>query len=329
MESGSTKKEARFELIEIPEPFGPVHFVVDEQAVRSFAFAVDDYGPWYLGTQSPFGGPIGHPLILGNELLFLFYDKYDGNTAMGLHTHEQLTFLSPVRRGERVTVEGAYVDRYERRGQGFVVLEAVARGEDGRELVRHRGIEIMRTHAASIVGRGSAGKAARRVTGEVAEGVAPVERARPEIPSRTPIAPLTKHVTQEQMYVFSWGGRGFRNQHTDLARAADSGMDRTVVQAQQQTSYIAESMTRFFGPAWFTSGELDLRFISPAYVDDDLTVEGAVLGEVGSGKAKRLELEVWVRRGDGTRTAVGWARADLQSDRSSSADELAGSGAPR
>jgi acyl dehydratase len=326
VESGTTpKKEPRFELVEIPEPFRPVQLVVDEQTVKSFAFATDDFGSWYLGEQSPFGGPIGHPLILANELLFLFYDKYDGNTSMGLHTHEQLTFLSPVRRDERVTVEGAYVDRYERRGQGYVVLEAVALGEDGRELVRHRGIEIMRTHAGSIVGRRSAGQAGRRVTGEVAEGVAPVDRARPDIPSRAPIAHLAKHVTQEQMYVFSWGGRGFRNLHTDPARAADSGLDRTVVQAQQQTAFITESMTRFFGPAWFDSGELDLRFISPAYVNDDLTVGGAVLGEVETDQGKRLELEVWVRRDDGTPTAVGWARADASGGGSHPPDDLVAS----
>jgi acyl dehydratase len=118
------KKEARYELVEIPEELGPVELTVDEETIKAFAYAVDDYGDWYLGSRSPFGAAIGHPLILANELLFLFYDKYDGNTARGLHTHEQLTFLAPVRRGERVTVSGAYVDRYERRGQGYVVLAA-------------------------------------------------------------------------------------------------------------------------------------------------------------------------------------------------------------
>ena len=311
----ATKKEALFELIEVPEPFGPVELVVDDETVKSFAFAVDDYGSWYLGDDSPFGPPIGHPLILANELLFLFYDKYDGNTAQGLHTHEELQFLSPVRRGERVTITGAYVDTYVKRGQGYVVLEAVARGEDGRELVRHRGIEIMRTHAGSIVGRSSGEPVGRRVLGDIDSEQPVALRARGGLAARTPIAPLRKHLTQDQLYVFSWGGRGYRNLHTDPARAADSGLDRTVVQAMQQTTFISEAMTSFFGPSWFTSGELDLRFVSPAYVDDRLVVEGAVVGEVDTPHGSGLEVEVWVRReSDDVRTALGWARAALTGD---------------
>lgn len=304
------KKEALYELIEVPEPFGPVEVVIDEGKVRAFGFAVGDEGSWYLGDESPFGGPIGQPLILANDLLFLFYDKYDGNTAQGLHTHERLSFISPVRRGETATITGAYTDRYERRGQGYVVLEAIAVSEDGRELVKHRGIEIMRAHAGSVVGRRSAGVPARAVTGETL-AVAPVARATLGIPQRTPIVPLAKVVSQEQMFVFSWGDRGFHNVHTDPQAAAELGLSSTLVQAQQQTSIIAEAMTRFFGPAFFTSGELDLRFISPAFPGEELVVEGAVLGPVETRGGAGLEVEVWVRRPDGTKTAVGWASAAL------------------
>jgi acyl dehydratase len=312
MNAASTKKEALYELIEIPEPFGPVELVVDEQKVKAFAFAVDDYGDWYLGSRSPFGGPIGHPLVLANDLLFLFYENYDGNTARGLHTHEQLTFCAPVRVGERVTISGAYVERYERRGQGYVVLEAFARGEDGRELVRHRGVEIMRTHAGSVVGRRRVTTpAGRRVTCEVDSSLAPAQSARGGLAPRTAVAPLTKQVTQEQMYVFSWGGRGYRNVHTDRERAAASGLDRTLVQAQQQVAFVTEAMTRFFGPSWLTSGELDMRFVSPAFVGDHLTVHGAVLGGKESREGPGLELEVWVEREVGSTTGVGWATAAL------------------
>jgi acyl dehydratase len=309
------KKEARYELIEIPEPFGPVELVVDEEKVKAFAFAVDDYGDWYLGSSSPFGNAIGHPLLLANDLLFLFYENYDGNTARGLHTHERLEFCAPVFRGEKVTISGAYVDRYMRRGQGYVVLEAVAQGEDGRDLVRHRGIEIMRAHAGSVVGRRSAAKpSGGRVTLEVAAGVPAAKRARAGLAPRTPIASLTKHVTQGQMYIFSWGARGFRNVHTDPESAASSGLDRTLVQAQQQVSFVTEAMVRFFGPRWLTSGELDMRFVAPAFVDDRLTVEGAVLGEVETRHGPGLELEIWVRRQDGTPTGIGWSTAALESN---------------
>jgi acyl dehydratase len=316
----SGKKEALYELVEIPEDFGPVQVLVDEEKVKEFAFVVDDYSSWYLGEESPFGPPIAHPLVLANDLLFLFYEGYDGNTARGLHTHERLEFLSPVFRGETVTVSGRYVEKYERRGQGYVVLEAVARGKDGRELVRHRGIEIMRTHAGSVVGRSSAGEAsARRVTMQVDSDVPPAAVATTGLAPRTPIPLLAKHVTQAQMYVFSWGARGYRNVHTDLASAGLSGLSRTLVQAQQQTSFVTEAMTNFFGPSWLTTGVLDLRFVSPAFVDDELTVRGAVLADVGVAGGGGLELEVWVTRADGTPTALGWARAAIGEEASDSA----------
>jgi acyl dehydratase len=301
-------KEALYENIEIPEPFGPVEVLVDDDKVKTYAFAQDYYRPWLLEDESsPFGRRSAHPLILANDLLFLFYSKYDGNTAQGLHTEEQLWFHNPIFVGERVTVKGEYVEKYERRGKGYVVMEAEARGEDGRLLVRHRGVEIMRIAAGSVVGRGTAGTPERKVTGEYREDVAPVQRARVGLEPRTAITPLTKRVTQEQMFVFSWGGRHFKNIHTDLNAAHASGLEATVAQAQQQVGYLMEMLTDFFGAAWFTSGWEKLKFVRPVYAGETLTARGAIVGESRTDDEVRLELEVWVENEAGDMTALGWA----------------------
>ncbi len=304
-------KEARFELVEVPEPMGPVHVAVDRRFVLDYAYAQDDFGDWYF-HDSPFGGPVGHPLVLANELLFLFYDKYDGNTAQGLHTHERLRFRSPVRVGEAVTVDGGYTEKYEKRGQGYVTLEATARGEDGRVLVEHVGREIMRTVAGEVVGKGRAAGEARprTVDGRIDPAVEPARMAAHGLPSRAALPSRSTAFTQDQMSVFSWAGRGYANVHTSLDKAASSGLDRTIVQAQQQTGLIAQNMVDFFGAIWFTTGELDLRFVSPAFVGDELSTTGAVVGEQDG----RLEVEVWVSKADGTKTAVGWASAEITDD---------------
>ncbi|MDU0326108.1 MaoC family dehydratase [Microbacterium sp. KSW2-21] len=306
-----TLKEARYELVEVPEPLGPVSQTVDRRFVLDYAFAQDDFGDWYF-RDSPFGGPVGHPLVLANELLFLFYDKYDGNTAQGLHTHEHLRFVSPVRVGETVTVEGAYTEKYERRGQGYVTLEAVARGEDGRVLVEHRGREIMRTVAGDVVGQGrSAGSARpRTVIGTTDETVDPVTVAAHGLPERAALPRRTTRFTQDQMSVFSWAGRGFANVHTSPDKAAAAELPRTIVQAQQQTGHIVANLVDVFGASWLTTGELDLRFVSPAFVGDELHTTGAVVGESDG----RLEVEVWIDKADGTRTALGWASAVISDD---------------
>lgn len=304
-------KEARYELVEIPEPMGPVAQLIDRRFVLDYAYAQDDFCDWYFG-DSPFGGPVGHPLVLANELLFLFYDKYDGNTAQGLHTHELLRFHSPVRVGETITVDGGYTEKRERRGQGYVTLEATARGEDGRVLVEHVGREIMRTVAGDVVGKGRAAgeERHRMVLGTVNESAPAITVAAHGLPERAALPSRTTSYTQDQMSVFSWAGRGFQNVHTSVEKAAASGLNRTIVQAQQQTGHIVANMVDVFGAAWFTSGELDLRFISPAFVDDVLTTSGAVVGEQDG----RLDVEVWVEKSDGTRTAVGWASAQISDD---------------
>ncbi|SDH99903.1 Acyl dehydratase [Agrococcus jejuensis] len=304
-------KEARFELVEVPERFGPVEVLVDRRAVLDHAFAQDDFRDWYF-VDSPFGGPVAHPLVLANELLFLFYQGYDGNTAQGLHTHEHLTFRSPIRHGETVTIDGGYTEKYERRGQGYVTLEATATGADGRVLVEHVGREIMRTVAGDVVGgRRSEGEPRpRTVLGTVDASAPMAERAAHGLPERAALPSRTTTFTQDQMSVFSWAGRGFANVHTSVEKAAQSGLDRTIVQAQQQTGHVLANLVDVFGASWFTSGDLDLRFVSPAFVGDALTTSGAVLGETDG----RLEVEVWVEKADGTRTAVGWASAAIDDD---------------
>lgn len=308
-EAHADGKDASFDAILIPEPFPAVEATLDADRVRAYAFAQGDYGSWYF-DDSPFGGPIGHPLQLANDLLFLFYETYNGNTAEGLQTHERLRWRSPLHLGDTVRVEGGYVERYVNRGHGYVVMEADARTADGRMVLDHRGTEIMRTRAGEVSGRSRATPNGRRVSAQPDDTLPTLTRARPGAPAGSRVAGLERHFTQDQMNVFSWLARGYRNVHTDIGRARDSGVDRTIVQALQQTGLIAEAMVAYFGASWFTSGELDLRYTHPAFCGERLTVQAAVVGDSGSTQ----ELEVWIDSEGGNRTALGWARAEVTDD---------------
>ena len=299
------RKDADWDLVEIPEDFGPTRAVVDEDKRRAFAFAQGDYGSWYFG-DSPFGGPVGHPMLFANDLLFLFYENYDGNTAEGLHTHEQLTFHSPVRAGEHVSFSGRYIEKYVKRGQGYVVLLAEARGDDGRLITTHRGTEIMRTRVEEVAGQSRGSVPARPVLATTEDTVPPVTRAALGLPERSGLVPLSRHFTQDQMNTYSWLAQGYRNVHTDHGRARDSGSERTIVQALQQTGLLVDLLVDFFGETWFTTGELDLRYINPAYCGETLTAHAAVLAPLEDG---RLEIEVWIEKDGGVRTVLGWAKA--------------------
>lgn len=302
-------KEATFENVEIPEELGPVVVEVDDHKVKKFAFTQNDYNPWYFGDDNPWGQRIGHPALLANDVLNVFYSKYDKNTIVGLHTQEELWFDSPVFVGERVTVTGQYVDKYVKREQGYVVMESRAVGRDGRSLLRHRGMEIMRTQPGDVVGRREVEVPTRRVTGEYRTDLPEVERAAIGLPERSALTPLVKHIRQEQMSVFSGVGDHQRSIHANLDVAQAAGLRLPIMQGQQQACFIAELLAGFFGEHWFTSGYLKLKFVHPIYAGETVTLRGAVLSDVRKDDQTRLELEVWGENKEGVKTGVGWASA--------------------
>jgi acyl dehydratase len=301
---------ARYENILLNEEFGPITEMVDDYKVKKFAFSMDDYHPWYFG-ESPFGGRVGHAGILANDLLQLFTQVYDANTVVGLHTHEELWFVNPVFVPERVRLCGTYVEKYERRGKGYVVMEADARGEDGRVLLRHRGVEILHVEPGPVVGKSTAEAQERRVTGEYRKDVEPVSRARGGLAPGTPLVPLHKQPFQDQIAVFSMVGKHVRNAHTDIEVARRAGLKDTLAQGMMESIYLTELLTNFFGPSWFTTGWQKVKFIRPVYCGEKLTVRGVITGERHEADGTRLEVEIWVQNAAGEMTAAGWASGRL------------------
>lgn len=123
-------KDATFETVTLGETFGPLELVVSDHFIKRFAFMIDDYGPWYLGETSPFGRRIGHAAILAPELLRLTNLTYNPNTEAAVHQKEEIWLLSPVFVNERVILSGRFVDKYVKRGKGYVVMEAEARSAE-------------------------------------------------------------------------------------------------------------------------------------------------------------------------------------------------------
>jgi acyl dehydratase len=307
-------KEPVFENLEIPEQLGPVTIVVDDHKIKRFSFTQDDYSAWYL-QGSPFGGErIGQSCLLGNDLVQLFTTRYRASKTVGFHTEEQMWFDNPVKLGERVTMSGTYTEAYLRRGQGYVVMEAKAVGEDGRTIVRHRGVEILRTVPGEIGGRASSAPE-RRVTGNVPNGARMTERIGDDVRVGDALVPMKKTVTAEQAAVFSRIGEYVRNTHNDLEIARAAKLPTLIVQGQQQAGLIGEFFVGAFDTAWFTSGWFRLKFINMLKVFDPITISAIVtaVAPVANGQRK-VELEVWAgRESDGKLTTVGWASCLIKS----------------
>ncbi|HEV2054396.1 MAG TPA: hypothetical protein VGV06_04380 [Methylomirabilota bacterium] len=87
-----------FEALEVGEEFVSDEHLVTPEDVETYAFAVDDRSPWFV-EDSPFGGPIAHPTLLGNQALRPRHSRHIVHA--GLHAKMEFEFLDPIRPGAR------------------------------------------------------------------------------------------------------------------------------------------------------------------------------------------------------------------------------------
>ena len=129
-------KTISYEGVTVGEEFISDDFLIKPEDVETFAFAVDDHDAWYFADEpTPFGGNITHPVLLGNQALFMRHGKYI--VPAGLHAKMQYEFVEPIRVGMLVRTRGKLIDKYEKRGRHYMVTEFATRDEEtGTLLVR-------------------------------------------------------------------------------------------------------------------------------------------------------------------------------------------------
>ena len=120
-------KKINYEAVTVGEEFMSDDFLIKPEDVETFAFAVDDHDPWYF-EDSPFGGRIAHPVLMGNQALMMRHSKYI--IPAGLHAKMQYEFVEPFRAGMRVRTRGKVIDKYEKRGRHYMVTEFITRDEE-------------------------------------------------------------------------------------------------------------------------------------------------------------------------------------------------------
>ena len=120
-------REISDEAVTVGEEFRSDDFLIKPEDVETYAFAVDDRNPWFFG-DSPFGGPVVHPTLMGNQALLMRHSRYI--VPAGLHAKMQFEFLEPLRVGMRVRTYGKVIDKYERRERHYMVTQFETRDEE-------------------------------------------------------------------------------------------------------------------------------------------------------------------------------------------------------
>lgn len=310
------RKPVEYELMEIGEVLGPVEIDIDQHFVRASAFTVDDYHEWHMGDSSPFGGPIAHGAALLCDLLRLLYTRYDPDRDRGLHLHEEFTLHSPVFVGERVRLTGRFVDKYVKRGRGYIVTEAEARTvDDDRLIVRHLATEATDIPADSTLADTPRDAAAsRRVSGVFPTDREELRALSHEVRVGDPLRGPVKVIRQDQMSIYSGAQYFWKSIHTDREAAIESGMKDTVAQGLMEASYLSEWGTQLFGKSWFETGRVTMSFLGSIFPGDVVSLFAVVTEAQEVEGGTRIELETWVEDQEGSKAAVGWFSGVLERD---------------
>ncbi len=79
---------------------------------------------------------------------------------------------------------------------------------------------------------------------------------------------LTKHVTQDDMTLYSGAG----NIHSDIEVAKRTGLDAPIAQGMMTLAFASELMTRLHGRVWLERGEISVKFTKPVFAEDTVTL---------------------------------------------------------
>ena len=133
-------KRLRYGDVEPGLDLGVYEYTITPEQVRAYAASLGDQTAWY-DQDSPFGGPIAPAGFLANDYVKLIASQYE--FVGGVHAKQENTYLNPARPGRRIRVTGQVVDKYERRGKLWIVVETTTTDETGLTLARSRNTLMM------------------------------------------------------------------------------------------------------------------------------------------------------------------------------------------
>lgn len=260
--------------------------------VDRYAAGTGDAHPWYRGP-SPFGGPIAPALLLHSEV-YRDLSWYLPNLIGNLHARQEWQLFAPLPLDTPVRTRATIVGRYRKRNRDYIVNEVLVTDDDGRWLQRSR------THQSFL-------------SDDPADGLV-VDKERERRPERrftppeggTPLADFRRVVTLEMCEAFSGP---VRNYHTDREMARALGFPDVVVQGMLSICLISELMTHEFGAGWLCGGQLDVNLTNVLWGGEAVTTCGRVREETPEGARRRVLVDVWCAKDDGTPTIIGTASA--------------------
>jgi hypothetical protein len=289
----------------IGEELGPKRVVASTDLIRAYVNSVGDEGfaRHAAAIQLATGKAIAPPTLFDRDLgTRLFSSKY--TSGYSLHAKQVFEFRRPLEEGVAYTISGKLAKIYTRNEIEYATVEAACVAPGGETAVvseytrafrfpdnryKHKPGDRIRPTVASFLEQHRANlTAAFPAVGSAVEGV-------------------SRQMTQALMNLYSGPGS---NIHTDVLIARRRGHPDALVQGLMTTALECELYREVFGPVWYTSGTIAVKYIDSIIANARLTPLGIVVANRGG----RLELATTVYNEKQELLTVGSASVKIQTN---------------
>jgi 3-hydroxybutyryl-CoA dehydratase len=114
-------------------------------------------------------------------------------------------------------------------------------------------------------------------------------------------------VTQEQIDAYANASGDFNPIHLDAEFARNTQFGQRIAHGMLVLAFVSEMLTTNFPDTWHTGGRLKIRFRSPVFPGETVSIFGEVASVSGSGPGTVLELKIGCRKPDGSEAISGEA----------------------
>lgn len=124
---------------------------------------------------------------------------------------------------------------------------------------------------------------------------------------------VVKHLSQEKINRFASVSGGTGMIHVDPEFGKKTRFQSTLAHGILLLAYVSEMMKNNFGKPWFTSGDMDIRFVGPAKPGDTLVARGKVQKMNAIQDKTQVSCLVWIENQRKEKVADGNTQLMLES----------------
>ena len=133
-----SKREFLLDEIEVGHTFSPLSYPISQQLIRKYVDTIGDDDPLHWdpshAQQMGYEDTVAPPTIAALYVLKTY--RTDSNPPPGgVHLRQRFKFYRPIHAGDILDVQARVVDKYVKKGRKFLVIESLARNQDGEDVV--------------------------------------------------------------------------------------------------------------------------------------------------------------------------------------------------